>query len=192
MPSFNTKAIVLKNYQHQDTDKIYTLFSKDKGRISVIGKGVRKVTSRRAGNMDTLNNIEVQINKHKSGIYYLQEVKTISTYKKIKRQDFLANKAFYLAEIINKTTFEDEGAQKIYFLIVKTLDRLDSGNDNPQVLLNKFEIKLMQLLGYQPPKQILRDWRKLAREGEFEKADKVLKEYLSEIVQEKMKSLELE
>jgi DNA repair protein RecO (recombination protein O) len=192
MPSFNTKAIVLKNYQHQDTDKIYTLLSKEKGRISVIGKGVRKVTSRRAGNMDTLNHIEVQLSKHKSGILYLGEVKSLATFKKIKSRDNLANKAFYLLELINKTTFEDENAQKIYYLLVKTLEKLESDEEEAALLINKFEIKLSQLLGYQPPQKILQKWRLLAKAGDYEKADKVLKDYLAETLQERMKSLELE
>lgn len=192
MTSFNVKAIVLKNYQHQDADKIYTLLTKEKGRISVIGKGVRKVTSRRAGNMDTLNNVEAQLQKHKSGILYLQEVKTLKTYKKIKSLDTLANKAFYLLELINKTTFEDENAQKIYFLLIKTLDRLEAGEEDPFLLINKFEIKLMQFLGYQPPTKLLKKWRELVKEKELQKADKIIKEYLNEILQERMKSLELE
>jgi DNA repair protein RecO (recombination protein O) len=192
MPSFNTHAVVLKNFQYQDADKIYTLLSKDKGRISVIGKGVRKVTSRRAGNMDTLNHVVVQVDRHKSGILYLQEVKTLATHKRIKTNDKLSNKAFYLVELINRTVEEDEYAQKIYRLLVKTLARLEEGNEEPSLTVNKFEIKLMQFLGYQPPRQLLRLWKAQIEEKEFEKADRLLKDYITEILQEKMKSLELE
>jgi DNA repair protein RecO (recombination protein O) len=192
MPSFNTQAVVLKNYQFQDADKIYTLLSKDKGRISVIGKGVRKVTSRRAGNMDTLNNVVVQINKHKSGILYLQEVKTLNTYKKIKVDDNLSSKAFYMVELINRTMQEDEYAQQIYNLLVKALQRLEVDQEEPSLTVNKFEIKLMRLLGYQPPEQLLRLWKSQIESQEFVKADKILKDFITETLQEKMKSLELE
>lgn len=192
MRSFNTHAVVLKNFQYQDADKIYTLLSRELGKISVIGKGVRKVTSRRAGNLDTLNNVVVHVSKHKSDILYLQEVKTLATYKGIKSNDVLANKAFYLVELISRTMQEDENAQKIYYLLVKTLERLEEQKEEPLLLINKFEIKLMQLLGYQPPKQLLRCWKEQIEKKQYEKANKFIKDYIFEIFQEKMKSLELE
>ena len=192
MPGFNTKAVVLKNYQFKDADKIYTLLSENKGRISVIGKGVRKVTSRRAGSMDTLNNVIVHVDRHKSGILYLQEVKTISTYKTVKANDKLTNKAFYIIELINRTTEEDEHAPKIYYLLVKTLDRLEENSEKATLLVNKFEIQLMKLLGYQPPRTLLKKWKDEIENNKYEQADKLLKGYVTEVLQEKMKSLELE
>jgi hypothetical protein len=50
----------------------------------------------------------------------------------------------------------------------------------------------MKLLGYQPPRQLLRGWKMQVENSKFEQADRLMKDYVSEIMQEKMKSLELE
>ncbi len=141
--------------------------------------------------MDTLNHVLVKISGHKSGLHYLQEVNTLSSYKKIKSNQELGNKAFYVVELINKTIREDEDAQEIYKLLVKTLEKLENGKEDSGILVNKFEIKLLQLLGYEPPKELLGKWREKALHRSFREADKHIKDFVTEIIEEKMKSLEL-
>ncbi|MFC1756066.1 DNA repair protein RecO [Patescibacteria group bacterium] len=191
MPSFTTKAVVLKNFLYKDTDKIYTLLSEDKGKISGIGKGVRKVSSRRGGNLDTLNMVEIQLNEHKSGQNYITEVKTIKSFRKIKENLELSNQAFYIAELVNKFVDEDESAKPVFDLIIKSLESLQDGNGEISLRVNKFEIKFMQLLGYQPPKGLLLKWKELIEERNYRDANNLIKDFVGEILQENLKSLEL-
>ena len=191
MPSFTTKAVVLKNFLYKDTDKIYTILSEDKGKISGIGKGVRKVSSRRGGNLDTLNVVEIQLNEHKSGQNYITEVKTIKSFRKIKENLELSNQAFYIAELVNKFVDEDEDVKPVFDLLIKSLESLQDGNGETSLRVNKFEIKFMQLLGYQPPKELLLKWKELIEERNYRDANNLIKDFVGEILQENLKSLEL-
>lgn len=192
MQAFNTKAIVLKNTKYKDADKIYTLFSEDRGRISVIAKGVRKISSKRSGSMDTLNSVELKISPHKSGQNYLSEVKVLDAYPLLKEDYDNMLLGFYLAELVNKTTKEDEHAQSTYILLAETLEKIEKNGERVTSIINKFEIKLMQLLGYQPPKELLVAWQNNMRQKKFSEADRLIKSYIKEIVGEEIKSLELE
>ena len=191
MPSFTTKAVVLKNYVYKDTDKIYTLLSEDKGKITGIGKGVRKVSSRRGGNLDTLNVVDIQLNEHKSGQNYITEVKTIKSFRKIKEDLELSSQAFYMAELVNKFIEVDESAQPVFDLLIKSLESLQDGNGETSLRVNKFEIKFMQLLGYQPPKNLLLKWKDLIEKRNYRDANNLIKDFVGEILQENLKSLEL-
>ena len=191
MPSFTTRAVVLKNYSYKDTDKIYTLLSEDKGKISGIGKGVRKVSSRRGGNLDTLNLIDIQLNEHKSGQNYITEVKTIKSFRKIKEDLELSGQAFYMVELINKFVDQDENVKSVFDLLVASLENLQNGNGAVSLKMNKYEIKLMQILGYQPPKNLLMKWKGLIEKKNYIEADNLIKDFVSEILQENLKSLEL-
>jgi len=191
MPSFTTKAVVLKNFDFKDTDKIYTLLSEDRGKISGIGKGVRKVSSRRGGNLDTLNLIEVQLNEHASGQNYITEVKTLKPFRKIKENLELSNQAFYMAELINKFIDQDENVKPIFDLLISSLESLQTGPGKVSLKVNKFEIKLMQILGYQPPKELLLKWKELVEKRNYAEANNLIKDFVSEILQENLKSLEL-
>ena len=70
------EAIVLKNRKHGEADKIFTLYSKKKGKITAIAKGVRKVSSRRGGNLDTLNHVVLGVNEGKGDFKYITEVQS--------------------------------------------------------------------------------------------------------------------
>lgn len=192
MNRFNTEAVVLKHIKFKDSDRIYTLFSKDKGKISATAKGVGKITSKRSGNLDTLNHINVQISIHKSGQNYISEIETIATYKKIKSDLELSKKAFYLVEIINKVFWEDEDISNVFDQLINTLDRLEEKSEDPRITVNRFELKLMQLLGYEPQKDLLFRWRELMKKGETASADMLVKNFMVEILGEHLKSLELE
>jgi len=191
MPSFTTKAVVLKNYSYKDTDKIYTLLSEDKGKIFGIGKGVRKVSSRRGGNLDTLNLIDIQLNEHKSGQNYITEVKTIKSFRKIKEDLALSKQAFYIVELVNKFVDQDENVKSVFDLLIASLENLQNGNGATSLKVNKYEIKLMHLLGYQPPKKLLMKWKELIEKKNYVEADNLIKDFVSEILQENLKSLEL-
>jgi len=192
MRSFNTKAVVLKNIVYKDADKIYTLLSEDMGRISGIAKGVRKVSSRRSGNLDTLNLIEVHLNEHISGQNYITEVKTLESFKKIKKNLKLCKQGFYIAELINRFLREDNEAGPVFKLLVETLRELEHTKVNLIWTVNRFEIKLMHLLGYQPPKRLLFKWRENIKQKKYDQADNLIKSYVGEILQEDIKSLELD
>ncbi len=79
MKKYNVRAVVLKSLKYRDSDKIFTLLSKEKGKISAIGRGVRKISSRRNGNLDTLNLISANIHEDRVGFKSIEEVKTIET-----------------------------------------------------------------------------------------------------------------
>ena len=54
MQNFTTNAINLKSYNLSETDKIIVMYSKDKGIIRGVAKGVKKTTSKLGGRMDML------------------------------------------------------------------------------------------------------------------------------------------
>ena len=194
MPRFNTEAIVLKSFKFKDTDKIYTLFSKDKGKIGALAIGVRKINSRRSGNLDTLNYINVQISEGPGNLNYISEVKTIEAYKNIKADYTLAKNAFYILELIDKSLREDEDAQGIFTLLINTLNRLDSEEIDDEKLLkymSGFELLLMKKLGYSPPSAFLRVLREYTISRDYISADKLIKQYVQECLGEKFNSLKI-
>ncbi len=189
--SFNTTAIVLKNIKYKDSDKIYTLYSQDRGKISVIGAGVRKISSRRSGSMDSFNSVSIKASEHESGQLYLSEVVLINPFKNLKNNYDSVKHGFYIAELISKMTKEDEHAQEIFQLVSETLEKLDIAKENIIVIENRFEIKFMQLLGYQPPTSLLNLWQENMRNKDINSANRLIKNFVREMVGEEIKSLEL-
>ena len=50
-----TKAVVLKSFPYGDTSKIARIYTREFGKISVIGKGIRKSKVLQSGYLEPLN-----------------------------------------------------------------------------------------------------------------------------------------
>lgn len=149
MKKYNVRAVVLKSLKYRDSDKIFTLLSKEKGKISAIGRGVRKISSRRNGNLDTLNLISVNIHEDRIGFKSIEEVKTIESFKNLKKDFERSLKAYYLIELVHKSIEEGEPVSDVFNLLVKCLKALDKNNYSGDLYISYFEINFMKLLGYQ-------------------------------------------
>ena len=151
MKKYNTKAVVLKNINYKDKDRIYTLFTRRYGKISALARGVRKISSRRSGNLDTLNFINVKITENQKGFRNIDEVETIKSYKSIKDNLNLSKNAYYITELLFKALEEDEEAHDIFDFLIKVLNLFEENKIKPEILVCFFELKFLELLGYKIP-----------------------------------------
>jgi DNA repair protein RecO (recombination protein O) len=206
MRKFSLEAIVLKSKNIKDADKIYTLLSKEKGRISVLAKGVRKVTSRRAGNMDSLNVINASVSENDSGFLMLNEVKTLKSFSKLKKDYRLSSLAFYMAELVFRNIEDGDEYEILYKIFVKCLEVLGNDKVQPEMVVNHFELELLKLLGYQlriddytTNDKVINYVNKLSQgvfslneeKATYETADRMVKSFMHTMLDNKMKSLEL-
>lgn len=149
MKKYNTQAIVLKNIKYKDSDKIFTLLTKDYGKTTAIARGVRKISSKRAGNLDTLNLVSVSIHEDIGGMKSIEEVKTIESFKNLKKDLKKSTRAYYIVELIHKSVEENEKVEDIFNLALKSLRSLDKSEYTGELVISYFELNFMKILGYQ-------------------------------------------
>ncbi|MDO8619108.1 MAG: DNA repair protein RecO [Candidatus Daviesbacteria bacterium] len=155
MPGFKTEGIVLKRRDFGEADRILTVFSKDKGKITVIAKGVRRITSRRAGNVELLNRVSMYLHQARS-LPILTEATSLDTFQKIKEDLTLSTYAYHIIELIDKFTAENQENRIIYGDLVQVLERLSK--KPRQILIRAFEAKILNNLGFVDfDKKILQD-----------------------------------
>lgn len=151
MRNYSLQAIVLKNYNYKDADKVYTLLTLDKGKITATAKGVRKISSRRGGNLDTLNYVIVGITENGSDFKTITEVQLKNSFQNIKLSLEKSKMAYYVIELVYRFLAASEDQQAVFSLLLSALKKLDSTTSllNASILVNAFELKLMSLLGYE-------------------------------------------
>ena len=148
MKKVNTVAVVLKSINYKDSDKIYTLLSKDLGKISAIARGVRKISSRRAGNLDTLNLVKVGLSEGLGGMRQIDEVSGLNSFRKLKNDYALSTQCSYVVELLHKTTEEGGNAEAAFELLVKFLKIASRFPENVILAVRFFEIHYLALMGY--------------------------------------------
>ncbi len=144
MPSLTLEAIILKRNNFGEADRMLSILTKNYGKISVVARGVRKITSRRAGNVELLNIVKVGLFRGKG--YTLTEAASIETFPRIKSNLSVSTAAFHILEIVNKLLPENDPNPAAYDLVRETLLIFE---DNPrQIIIRGFEIKLLKLTGF--------------------------------------------
>jgi DNA repair protein RecO len=148
MKKYTTEAIVLKSINYKDADRIYTLLTRDHGKISALARGVRKISSRRSGNLDSLNHVSIKLTERSNGFRNIDEVKTLRSHMKMKDDYSKLTSAYYLSELVHKAVEEDSSVAEIYALLLASLGFLDGDVHLPKLITARFEVLLLKFLGY--------------------------------------------
>lgn len=151
MHVFKTEGIVIKRKNFGETDRILTVFSKNKGKIQVIAKGVRKITSRRSPHVELLNLSQLSLHVGKMPI--LTEAETINHYSLLKNDLKKAGYAFYICELIDGLLAEHQENRTIFNLLQRVLFDLEI-EENPRRRIKRFEQELIILLGFWPKERM--------------------------------------
>lgn len=145
MQGIKVEGIILKRRNLGEADRILTVFSLQKGKISVLAKGVRRITSRRAGNIELLNRVSMYLHQAKTFLI-LTEATSLDTYQKLKEDLTLSTYAFHIIELVDKLTAENQESRILYEHLVNLLQRLSR---NPrQILVRAFETKVLSSQGF--------------------------------------------
>lgn len=154
MPTFKTKGIIIKKNNLQEADRILTIFTDNLGKIKAYARGVRKSTSKLSGHLDlfTCCNLILAKGKNIPTIVSAQEERVFLNLKNDLKKTSVA---FQAAELVDKFTFEEHKDTRIFRLLDDLFAILDESNiefnsEKPAVLLQAFQIKLLNLLGFSP------------------------------------------
>lgn len=154
MPAYTTEGIILKRSDYGEADRILTVLTPYRGKIRLVAKGVRRIASRRAGNVELLNKVRLHVFQA-AGLGILTEAESIQTYPRIKSELTTSTYGSHIAELAERFLPEEQTNPGAYQLIGQVLNLLEQ---NPrQIFIRAFEIKLLEEMGFWSLKQLLVD-----------------------------------
>jgi DNA repair protein RecO (recombination protein O) len=146
--SYRVQAIVLGHIEVGEADRILKLFSREKGKISVMAKGVRKIRSRKAGHLEPFTRVNIQLARGRN-LDIVTQAETEEAY--IGLGEDLTRFAFgaYVVEVLDRFTYEEGQHIGLFRLLKNTLGRLQDA-PNPETVIHYYEIRLLDQLGFRP------------------------------------------
>ena len=147
MRSYKLEGIIIKRKNFSEADRILTVFSKNRGKIQVMAKGVRKITSRRAAHVELLNLSSLSL--HEAKMLILTEAQTINHFSSLKNDLRKASFAFYICELVDGLNPFHQENRAVFNLLEKTLYDLEIEED-PRRRIKRFEQEMLILLGFWP------------------------------------------
>lgn len=158
--SYTIQGIVLKRHNVGEADRVITLFTKHGGKLRVLGKGIRKITSRRSGSLEIFNQVRAHI-VHGKKMEILTEVELVKSFQPIKSDLQTTTRAYELIELVDKLTAEGVENQEVYFLLTNALSELSASEKKfGNQIVSNFAIGLLRSLGFWPrQKEFAVDWK---------------------------------
>ncbi len=150
MRNINEDVLILQLRPLKEAAKLLICFSKGSGKLKLIVKGASKTLSKNAPSLDPGNFVNVQYYKSKSEFDLLLQTKIISSYSNLKSNSIGISTIFYIIEILNFFTIEDEPQKNLFDLVTNVLDYLESNPNQIQPTLAYFQIKCLQYFGFEP------------------------------------------
>lgn len=149
--SHRAQAIVIRHREFGEADRVLSLYTLEKGKVQAIAKGVRKIKSRKAGHLEPLTQVVLQLAKARTWDIVIQ-VDTIRNFQKIKDDLKLTAQAAYVLELLDRFTYEEGANRQLYNLVLESLVRLEAGV-SPGLVVHYYEVHLMDILGFRPQLQ---------------------------------------
>ena len=150
-------GIILKRTNYKEADKILTIYTDKFGKINVIAKGIRRITSKKKGHLELLNHAKLEMIENKQW-YIVTQAELLDAFYKIKSDYSKVKWAYYILECFDKLIPENEENEVLYKFLLKTLKTFNDTNINPKHIVNAYNLKIIKMLGYySSPQDLSRD-----------------------------------
>jgi len=145
---YRTRGLVLKRRDFGEADRLLTVLTRDHGKVTLLAKGARKPSSRKAPHVDLFKHVDLLVHKGRSfGI--VSQADTVSTFASFHQDLERLAAAHYMAELADVLTAEEEEAAAVYDFMLSVLQWLDEGAE-PRLVQRYFELHFLDLAGYRP------------------------------------------
>jgi DNA repair protein RecO (recombination protein O) len=147
---YRIDAVVLKRRDYGEADRLLTVFSAQHGKLVLLAKGVRKTRSRKAGHVELLTHATLLVAKARTWDLVTQ-AETVESFMALREDLLRMAQAYYVAELIDGFTEQNDPHPAMFVLLLETLGRLAVAEGDRLALAVRFyELRLLALAGYQP------------------------------------------
>jgi DNA repair protein RecO (recombination protein O) len=179
----NTLGIVIKTKTVKESDILVTLLTPQLGKITALAKGAKNIKSSRLGSLQLGNIIKANLYK-KNDFLWLSESTTLSQFLHTKKNLTQLNLLFYILEILNLVIAENQQLPDVYETSEKIITAI---NHNHLAEFIKYEIKLINILGFGLPEEI----NKSFKQKNYINSQKLIKRHLESIIEKPLESNKL-
>jgi DNA repair protein RecO (recombination protein O) len=150
MHTLNLNAIVLKRRNYSDADRFVTLFTLEQGKISVLAKGVRKMTSRKRPALEPASLIRISITGTTTSVPLVTQAQLIQSFPELKSNLSKLTQACQILEIIDILTAEEQAHPQIFNQSVYLLKQLCRPGNHKELIVDSVKYFLDELGFGQP------------------------------------------
>lgn len=144
---YTVEGIILRKRNIRDIDRIYTIFTKEYGKIHVCAKGIRKITSKRAGHLELFH--QVKLTLHKGYTFdIITEAASVACDDTFGKDLRAITFGYIICELVDKLLPDKQEHTDVFYLLEQVFRQLSTDHDLPEAILDVFTTRLLHILGY--------------------------------------------
>jgi DNA repair protein RecO (recombination protein O) len=146
-------AFIIDNLDVQEADRVYTLYTKEQGKIRALGKGARRINAKLAGNLEPISMTEISVAKGR-GIGKITGSIPVCLYPAIKKNYDCAFLSLDSLKKVDRLIQGEEKDERIFGLVesyLASMEKIAEENEvseKAKIISWAFFIQLIDLLGY--------------------------------------------
>jgi DNA repair protein RecO (recombination protein O) len=146
---YTAEGIVLKRHNVGEADRILTVFTKRFGKIRVIAKGVRRITSRRAGHIEVFSRVVLTLHSYKN-MDIVSEAQAIMRGTLLEGDAIRQGYAYCMCELVDQLLADHQEHEDVYMLLSDALEKLQVADKAAvsQDIVSNFVHHLLWKLGF--------------------------------------------
>lgn len=144
------RGLVLRETETKEADKILTLLTAERGKLSVIARGARRKNCKFAACAQSLAWSEWTLYQRGQWYYAGEGSSTLELFDGLRTELEALALGFYLSELTEAVTTEETPAEELLRHLLNGLYALSALKKPPALVKPAFELKLLCLAGYEP------------------------------------------
>ncbi len=161
---YYTKGFVFKKSDVGEADRLYSVFTKDFGRVELFAKSARKIDSKLKSHLELGDFAFLEFVQGRKKI--LTDAKLLFRPKIVKKDLLKTAALFEICSFFDKLVRGQEPDRRIWKLLGWTIRKLDKQkitSEQSRLVFYYFAIILLKNLGYEPPSKIITKFKELKR-----------------------------
>lgn len=150
MREIHDDAIVLRTYKSGESDRIVVLWTRHHGKIRVLAKGIRKLTSKLGGTLEALAYVRVHLVETRGDLYIARQVQHRERLTTLRSSYERINAGYAVVEVVDAIPSDEVPDEAIFDLLARVLQTLDSSLYDPSLVPTSFYFRLLALDGSEP------------------------------------------
>ena len=147
--SFRVSAVVLRHADWGETDRLLTLYARERGLIRAVAKGARKINSRKAGHLQPFTQVALLLAKGR-GLLIVTQAETVNAFLPLLEDLIKTGNAAYIVELLYRFSREEDGGHPALFkLLTDTLERIQN-EESAWLPVRYFEMRFLDAVGFRP------------------------------------------
>jgi DNA repair protein RecO (recombination protein O) len=146
--TYRVEAVVLRRVDFGEADRVLVLYTRERGKLPVVAKGVRRMSSRMAGHLELFTQSELMLAKG-ANLDVVTQAESRNSFRAVREDLTRTSTAYLIAELTDALTEEALEQPELFDLLTATLRALGT-TDDPRLVAAHYQLRLLDVAGFRP------------------------------------------